>query len=88
MSIELRPIQSTHDFYAELLPKYNTPAIRKRIVSRDIRVMKDWIKDIEQALSREDSSKGWFLGDKYYPHHLAHYKKELAALESIRADIK
>lgn len=87
MSIRLTPLPDIRPFYADYLKDYNSPATRKRLMTREIKNHAKFIGEIEAALARTGSSKGWYLGDKYYQHHLNHYKRELAIMESIRDDI-
>lgn len=74
-------------FYADYLKDYNSPATKKRLMTREIKKHAEFIGEVEAALARNDSSKGWYLGDKYYQHHLTHYKRELVIMQSIRDGI-
>lgn len=86
MAIELTSLFDVKEFYTFFIARHS-PSVKKQIMTKEIKKHSEFIAEIESALSRNDSSKGMYLGDRYNFFHLAHYKRELAVMEDIRNNI-
>lgn len=84
MSINLRSLESTKQFYANYLADYVLVTTKRRMMTKEIIAHKKFIDEVTKALNRTDQSQGWYLGERYYPHHLDHYQKELKLMLYIR----
>jgi len=90
---KLTSLFESAQIYREILAGYKTKSAKKAFLTRTIKKMDEFIEDIREAVTRVDAqgrpsiSRGWFLGEKYYSHHLAHYKREVAFLEKTKVEL-
>ncbi len=83
----INSLASTTSLLLQILGEYKSTSARKAFLTRERNALQQHINEVSAAVSRNDSSAGWLLGERYSTAHISAYNKELNLLDKLYAEI-